>query len=402
MTFLVPDKINEINGIVVKEYLLTKHNPNNIAMPSYSMPTKPLGVTIHNTDWITTAQGTNPSEQYSRATVNGNMSDVRVHYYVDNICAWQNLPLTLSGWHAADGNGDGNRKTIAIECIMSGAYTDVDRKSEDNCARLAAYLLYNYGLGIENLYTHTHWLNVRDGIKGDVDFLNTRKHPYKWCPLYILPHWNDFKSKVAGYLNGLSKGTASQPAPTTSSFKVNDLVAIKSGARYYNGGAIPTWVAQEKWYISSISGDRAVLGKNEAKNRDIQSPINTRDITLVKSNTPTTTFKSYTKTLTAGTPIYTEIGKNATDKIATTTAYTIVDEKTVDYVKYGKLKSGVGWVIIEKLKRKFDIKNKNDVKELQMTLTSKGFNCGAADGVINDITTNAMFQALCEQYLQIK
>lgn len=216
------------------------------------------------------------------------------------------------------------------------------------------------------------------------------------CPgTWIKQHTQELCNKVNAQL-----GTASQPAPTTSSFKVNDLVSIKSGARYYNGGAIPTWVAQEKWYISSISGDRAVLGKNEAKNRDIQSPINTKDIILVKSNTPT--FKSYTKTLTAGTPIYTEIGKNATDKIATTTAYTIVDEKTVDYVKYGKLKSGVGWVILEKLKRKFDIKNKNDVKELQMTLTSKGFNCGAADGVINDTTTNAMFQALCEQYLQVK
>ncbi|MDE6666666.1 MAG: N-acetylmuramoyl-L-alanine amidase, partial [Ruminococcus sp.] len=87
-------------------------------------------------------------EQYTRATVNGNMNDVRVHYYVDNTCAWQNLPLNLSGWHAADGSGNGNRRTIAIECIMSSAYNDRDKKSEDNAAKLAAALLKKYNLSI--------------------------------------------------------------------------------------------------------------------------------------------------------------------------------------------------------------------------------------------------------------
>lgn len=321
MAFLISDKTDVLNGVTVKEYLLTKHNPNHIDMPTIGLPEKPLGVTVHNTDWITTAQGTNPSEQYSRATVNGNMNDVRVHYYVDNICAWQNLPLTLSGWHAADGGGNGNRKTIAIECIMSNAYNDKDKKSEDNCARLAAYLLHKYGLTIDNLYTHTHWLNVKDGITGDNDYLNTRKHPYKWCPLYILPHWAMFKAKVQNYLNELN------------------------GSGQSNG---------------------------------------------------------YTKTLTSGTPIYKEIGKPATGKIEVATKYTIVEEKVVDYVKYGKLKSGAGWVELEKLRRTFNINNANDVKELQTALNAKGFNCGAVDGDVGKNTTNAMFQALCEAWLQYK
>ena len=121
-----------------------------------------------------------------------------------------------------------------------------------------------------------------------------------------------------------------------------------------------------------------------------------------KVNAGLNEVKGYTKTLTSGTPIYAEIGKNATGQITVTTKYTIVEEKVVDYVKYGKLKSGVGWVILEYLKRKFDINNTNDVKELQMTLTNKGFDCGAADGIVGEQTTNAMFQALCELWLQIK
>lgn len=183
MAILKPDQTKTVNNVKVNEYLLTEHNSRNIAMPSASMEGKVIGVTIHNTDWITTAEGTTPAEQYTRSTVNGNMGDVRVHYYVDNTCAWQNLPLNLSGWHAADGDGDGNRRTIAIECIMSGNYNANDEKSEDNAARLAAALLKQYGLGIDRLYTHRHWYSK------------------KYCPAYILPHWDEFKKKVETYLN---------------------------------------------------------------------------------------------------------------------------------------------------------------------------------------------------------
>ena len=212
MAILRPDTTTTLNGVKINEYLLTKHNPNRIAMPSVSMEGKVIGVTVHNTDQISVASGTTPAEQYTRATVNGNMNDVRVHYYVDNVCAWQNLPLSLSGWHAADGSGNGNRRTVSIECIMSSAYNDKDKKSEYNCARLAAALLKKYGLDINHLYTHTHWLNVRDGKSGTVDYLNTTRNPYKMCPAYILPHWAEFKKKVQAYMNvGSSTPATSSP-----------------------------------------------------------------------------------------------------------------------------------------------------------------------------------------------
>jgi N-acetylmuramoyl-L-alanine amidase len=192
MGFLQADKKYVANNVTVNEFLLTKHNPNGIAMPSAQL-SEVIGVTIHNTDWITTASGTHPSEQYTRATYNGNMNDVRVHFYVDNIDAWQTLPLTLTGWHAADGNGPGNMKTIAVECIMSSNYNSTDQKSEDNAARLCAYLLDKYKFGIDHLYTHQHW------------------YPAKYCPAYILPHYSKFVDKVKSYL----KGTAPAQTPTT-------------------------------------------------------------------------------------------------------------------------------------------------------------------------------------------
>ena len=196
---LVPDTYIKVNGVMVKSYLLTEHNPNRIDMPSKR--TKPLaGVTIHNTGAIKVT-GTTMAEQYTRATRNGNMNSVRVHYYVDDVEAWQNLPEDYTGWHAADGNGDGNMATIAIECIGK------TKAAEDNAARLAAWLLYKNGLGKDNLYTHTYWLNVRDS-RGEALTKDARcvlPHPYKVCPIYIIPHWTEFVAKVKKYIGETAK-----------------------------------------------------------------------------------------------------------------------------------------------------------------------------------------------------
>lgn len=182
MAILKADKTTKMNGVTVNKYLLTKHNPNKIDMPTHKI-TNLIGITVHNTDRITVASNTTPAEQYTRATVNGNMKDVRVHFYVDDVCAWQCLPLDLSGWHATDGSGDGNRKTISIECIMNGSGDAKDKKAEGNCAKLVAYLLDKFKLKDTAIYSHNHWYSK------------------KYCPAYILPHWNDFKKKVISYRN---------------------------------------------------------------------------------------------------------------------------------------------------------------------------------------------------------
>lgn len=198
--FLNPDRIYNANGVTVKEYLLTSHNPQKIALPPKR--TKALiGITIHNTESIAAAKGTTMSEQYTRATINGNMGDVRVHFYVDDKEAWQNLPLDFTGWHAADGQGNGNTATIAIEVIGNSV------KAEENAARLTAYLLDKYKFTVKNVYTHSYWLNVKDGkLAGtkaqsfqDKDILCTMKRYDKNCPLYIIPHWHGFLKAVEGF-----------------------------------------------------------------------------------------------------------------------------------------------------------------------------------------------------------
>ena len=77
---------------------------------------------------------------------------------------------------------------------------------------------------------------------------------------------------------------------TSSGVKKGDLVSISSGATYYNGVAIPSWVMERKWYIASVNGTRAVLGKDSSGTYNIMSPIHTKYLggsssTSVSSNT---------------------------------------------------------------------------------------------------------------------
>ena len=81
--------------------------------------------------------------------------------------------------------------------------------------------------------------------------------------------------------------TTKTTTTTSNGIKKGDLVSIKSGAKYYNGVAIPSWVMADQWYISYIKGDRAVLGKNKSGTNNIESPINVKYLTGGSSSSTT-------------------------------------------------------------------------------------------------------------------
>ena len=367
MGFLKSDNDIICNGVTVKEYYLTRHNPNSIDMPTHNLPDAPLGVTIHNTEWIDVASGTTPAEQYTRATVNGNMKDVRVHFYVDNVCAWQNLPLTLSGWHAADGSGNGNRKTIAIECIMSGAYAGKDQKSEDNCAKLAAYLLHKYKLGIDHLYTHNYWENVRDGVSGSVDYLNTfnnphANYPYKWCPLYILPHWNSFKSKVQTYLSMLCSGVTapgSQPAKELYRIRKTWTDAASQIGAYSNLENAKK--ACKAGYSVYGSHGNVVYSVPATAHASTPTPV-TSTTTPKTESKPKADIAGLQKILNIGGAGLVVDGILGPKTLAAAKKYTVENGDTGNVIK---------WV--------------------QQRLNQLGFNCGVADGIAGVRTMNAIY-----------
>ena len=182
--FLNPDKVRNEYGLEIKEKIIPDGNKNK---PNRRLTSgKPEWVTVHNTDRVITAAGTTQSEQYARATFNGNMGGVSVHYYIDDSDCWQLLREDEMGYHAADGYwGKGNCTSLAVEIVMDGSGKDHDKAAEARGALLAAILLHRHGLGIERLTTHHRWSG-------------------KFCPAYILPHWTAFRGEVQKNLDRLS------------------------------------------------------------------------------------------------------------------------------------------------------------------------------------------------------
>ena len=105
MAFLSPDNVRYDNGVKICEKLIPDsavwNRDYTEAGYTYRKGTQYKanralsainGVTIHNTGRIKVPSGTTMAEQYTRATYpNCNMGSVRVHYYVDENEAWQNL-----------------------------------------------------------------------------------------------------------------------------------------------------------------------------------------------------------------------------------------------------------------------------------------------------------------------
>ena len=103
---LKPDSSFYLNGVKVNKYILNDHNTNNIALPTENI-SELKGVTIHNTNDLIGVRDS--AQRYTQATLDGDMNDVRVHFYVDELGAWQNLETDSTSWHAADGeDGPGN------------------------------------------------------------------------------------------------------------------------------------------------------------------------------------------------------------------------------------------------------------------------------------------------------
>lgn len=65
---------------------------------------------------------------------------------------------------------------------------------------------------------------------------------------------------------------------TPGGIKVGDYVTIKSGAKYYNGVSIPSWVMRDRWRVIQIKGTRAVLGRNASGSHNIESPIHINNL----------------------------------------------------------------------------------------------------------------------------
>lgn len=128
---------------IVKDYIPKDSKKyTNIAM-------KPIYLTVHSTgNPKSTAKNerawlTNPS----------NTSTTGYHYVVDDKEVIEVAPPNMVMWHAGDGKGNGNMKSIGIEICESGNR----QKSLDNAVELIVYLMKVHNIGIDKVVRHYDW-----------------------------------------------------------------------------------------------------------------------------------------------------------------------------------------------------------------------------------------------------
>lgn len=137
----------------------------------------PVGVCVHNT-------ANDAPAKNEIAYMVGNNLQTSFHFAVDDAEVWQGLPLNRNGWHAGDGNGEGNRKHIGIEICYSKSGGDKFTKAEERACQFIAQLLKERNWGV-------------DKVKKHQDFSG------KYCPSRTLDlGWQRFINRVETIMGG--------------------------------------------------------------------------------------------------------------------------------------------------------------------------------------------------------
>lgn len=172
---LIQDK--EIDGIPVK-LLIVKPSGTVRNVRTLTKMKQTIGITNHNTANASSTAGSEAHARYLQNMENGNSTYVSVHFFVDYECIVQCVPLDEFCYHAGDGSGDGNRKTISIE-ICENKEIEL---AEENAKKLNAALLLTYP--DLKIYKHQDWSG-------------------KYCPHIILDKsngWETFVNDIYSYV----------------------------------------------------------------------------------------------------------------------------------------------------------------------------------------------------------
>ncbi len=119
------------------------------------------------------------------------------HFTVQDDVALQHLPTNEQGEHA-DFDGPGNNYSIGIE--MCEHHGNSIPMTMDRTAKLAAYLMWEHHVPIENVVPHYHWRRI--GVSPE----------HKPCPHFLMddgkpgPTWRWFQDRVAAEYSRIIPG----------------------------------------------------------------------------------------------------------------------------------------------------------------------------------------------------
>jgi N-acetylmuramoyl-L-alanine amidase len=147
-----------------------------------------------------------------------NHNQVSYHYAIDDKEAVQGIPLDRNAWHAGDGNGPGNRKSLSLEICYSKSGGDRYYKAEENAVQFLAADLKKRGWGIDRVKKHQDWSG-------------------KNCPHRILDEgrWTSFLDRVKKAMNPPQSQVKPQPVQGIGTLKVLEKTVIRDKATYLGG-----------------------------------------------------------------------------------------------------------------------------------------------------------------------
>lgn len=153
--------------------MMCPENKWNIKCP-YEM--NPEFITVHNT-----ANDASAIAEVSYMIGNGNKTSF--HVAIDDTMVVEAIRFDRNAWHAGDGKGNGNMKSIGIEICYSKSGGERFDAAENLAASYIAMLLKQYGWGIERVKKHQDWSG-------------------KYCPHRTLDlGWERFLNKIREHLN---------------------------------------------------------------------------------------------------------------------------------------------------------------------------------------------------------
>ena len=208
----------------------------------------------------------------------------------------RSTPLHTAGFHELR---ESDMPSVLMECGFMDSLVDTPIILTDKFAEQIATACVNVIVKRAGLKKKVVSLAPTDIQKGDLVSIKPGARYYgmttKVPDKYIGDYWyvtritedrivlgqNESKTKN---LNSAIAAAYLEPVKRIVEFNKGDLVSISNDAKYYDTTKfVPAWAINQNWYISSIKGDRAVLGQNEKKNNNLNSAISTSYLTIIKA-----------------------------------------------------------------------------------------------------------------------
>lgn len=199
-------------------------------------------ITVHETDNTSRGAGAQAHAAYQRNGGGG----ASWHYQVDGKQAIQSYSDSAQCFHAGDGRGSGNMKSVAIETCVNpdGDWAATKR----NLVELILVLMKRHNVPVSRVVQHNHWSG-------------------KNCPSTMRANgnrqWNEVIAAVkAGGGGSSSTGSSSKGPSKPGKLDVDEFwgAATTYALQYINGTPADSVVSGQNAYVKKTSGGRFTGG----------------------------------------------------------------------------------------------------------------------------------------------